>query len=143
MTLLLKNLQKIVQINLKDISYDINKIRKIIGVSHLNLAVLCVDNDYIKYLNKTYRNDDRITDVISFPQLENLVNYPIVNNDECLGDIFLALPYIQERAKSNFNKEIQILVIHGICHLIGFNHTDDKSHEEMVEISMSKDVFII
>lgn len=81
----------------------------------------------IKYLNKTYRNKDKLTDVLSFPIYDNLrkswdiVPGPRIN----LGDIFICRAAMKNQAPQwnhSFHEEFDRLFIHGFLHILGFDH---------------------
>ena len=92
---------------------------------------LCSD-EYIRKLNKKYRNVDKKTDVLSFPLYED-GNFP---PDECLlgaalGDIVISVPTAREQAErlgNSFVREAAFLAIHSTLHLLGYDH--ERSAEE-------------
>ncbi len=88
-------------------------------------------------LNRKYRGIDRITDVLSFPQLEvsrlilfkkgTRTKLSTFNNQTSpiLGDIVINLHQTQRQAKEHsltFNEELKRLLVHGLLHLIGYDH---------------------
>ena len=78
------------------------------------------NNDKVKKYNKTYRNKDIETDVLSFP-LENI-------NNEPLGSIIISSDFITKKAKEFNHKEqdeFNLLFIHGLLHLLGYDHEQD------------------
>lgn len=70
MTLLLRNLQKAVSVNVPKLKQDVQSLRRIMHVQRFDVAVLCVDDNKIQELNKMYRGVDKVTDVLSFPANE-------------------------------------------------------------------------
>lgn len=93
-----------------------------------NIELNICSNRTIKKYNKDYRNKDISTDVLSFPFEE-------INN-EPLGCIVISSQYVQEKAKE-FNHSLQdefnLLFIHGLLHLLGFDHEDENDHGKMRE----------
>ncbi|MBR2651028.1 MAG: rRNA maturation RNase YbeY [Clostridia bacterium] len=89
---------------------------------------------YIKELNRTYRNKDSETDVLSFPLYDNGDFDPI----ECaisavLGDIVISVPRAREQAAqlgNSFTEEVQFLAIHSTLHLLGYDHERSPEDEE-------------
>ncbi len=78
------------------------------------------NNKQIKKYNKTYRNKNDTTDVLSFP-LENI-------NNEPLGTIIISSEFIIKKAKELNHKEqdeFNLLFIHGLLHLLGYDHETD------------------
>lgn len=78
------------------------------------------DNKQIKQYNKLYRNTDKQTDVLSFP-LEDI-------NNEPLGSIIISSDFVIQKSKE-FNHseqdEFNLLFIHGLLHLLGYDHEQD------------------
>ena len=99
-----------------------------------NLNLVFVTKEYQRELNKTYRNIDKTTDVLSFPaDNENL--FP--NEEEDLGELYID-PILTkkqaERHEVTFENELVRLVIHGFLHLIGYDHLTAKERDEMFYI---------
>ncbi len=92
------------------------------------ISVRFVDNEMIHELNKTYRNIDRETDVLSFPLGENGV-YD-VNPDTgayMLGDIVISVQKAMEQAEEyghSLEREIAFLAVHSMLHLLGYDHVN-------------------
>lgn len=86
------------------------------------INIIFVKNDYMRELNKNYRNKDAITDVLTFPS----------DLKGELGDVFIA-PYVaMEQAKAyghTFKREMGFLIVHGFLHALGYDHdTKEKEH---------------
>ncbi|MFA6096564.1 MAG: rRNA maturation RNase YbeY [Candidatus Paceibacterota bacterium] len=83
-------------------------------------------------LNRIYRGKDKVTDVLSFGNTYGSKKDPFVSPrdiPENLGEIFICTERAKEQAKQkghSLKKELSILLIHGILHLAGFDHEDDK-----------------
>ena len=117
--------------------YIKKKIKKVFKFNSLkrkrfSLTILLTDNSKMKYLNKKFRNNNKITDVLSFPNLE-LADFKKKTNTEIyLGDIALSYEIINRRSKdSNFNLEFDKMWIHGYLHLLGYNHKKFKDYKIM------------
>ena len=88
----------------------------------------------IRNLNKTYRGVDRITDVLSF---EGENDDDFISPDggvSYLGEIFICYPRAQRQSrekKHSLDKEIDILLVHGLFHLLGYDHIKDEDFEVM------------
>lgn len=90
-----------------------------------------VTPQYIQELNKTYRNVDSVTDVLSF---ESDGEYDPETNIEYLGDIVICFDQAAKQAElsgHSLESEIALLEIHGLLHLLGFDHMDDEQKQEM------------
>ena len=92
------------------------------------VSITFCDNEYIKKLNKEYRNKDSATDVLSFPlyDLSNEADEPIIDDGALeLGDIVISIERAKEQAKeigNTFLEEIAFLTVHSTLHLLGYDH---------------------
>lgn len=103
-----------------------------------NLNLLLVDRDQIQEMNKTYRNKDKVTDVLSFPQYENLRggSYQILAPEEELGDIIICYDVCRTQANEHsisFREEFLHLAVHGFLHVCGYDHEISESEEKLME----------
>ena len=117
--------------------YIKKKIKKIFKFNSLkkrrfSLTILLTGNSKMKYLNKKFRNKNKITDVLSFPNLEPADLKKKINTEIYLGDIALSYEIINRRSKdSNFNLEFDKMWIHGYLHLLGYDHKKFKDYKVM------------
>ena len=91
------------------------------------LSVLLANDRKIRTLNKKYRGEDRATDVLSFSQNEEEDNL----NSHLMGDVVISTVTAKRQAAEHgltLEEEIVLLLIHGILHLLGFDH--ERSDEE-------------
>jgi len=101
-------------------------------VKKANFSIVFVDNEKIQYLNKNYRNIDRITDVISFAFEDN--ERMVYNNVRFLGEIYICIPRMIEQAESyghSETRELAFLTVHGLLHLLGYDHMTEEDEKEM------------
>lgn len=100
--------------------------------SEASVSLLFCDDARIKALNRDFRGKDKATNVLSFPGPEPLDNR--LDAALALGDIALARETIfreaQEQAKTPDN-HCRHMIVHGLLHLLGFDHEDDEEAEEM------------
>ena len=85
--------------------------------------IIFVGSEEIHEINKTYRNVDRPTDVISFA-LEDTEDVTVYE-ERVLGDIYICLDKVHEQAKEYGHTEIRemaFLIVHGLLHLLGYDH---------------------
>ena len=90
-----------------------------------NLSIVLVGQGRIRELNKRYRGKNRATDVLAFP-----------NQELGLGEIVICLREVKENAKrfsSTFEKELARILIHGILHLLGYDHEKSEAQAQKVE----------
>lgn len=99
-----------------------------------DVSIILVDACEIHNINKTYRNIDRPTDVISFA-LKDSENEMMLEEIEAeLGDIFISVDAVCEQAKEYGHsecREISFLCTHGLLHLLGYDHMNDEDEKEM------------
>ncbi|MBU8905667.1 rRNA maturation RNase YbeY [Desertibacillus haloalkaliphilus] len=101
------------------------------------LSITFVDNERIKEINREYRDKDAVTDVISFALNEQVSDEVEIVGGEIpnlLGDIIISIPRATEQAKSynhSFEREIGFLVVHGILHLLGYDHMTEEEEKQM------------
>lgn len=80
--------------------------------------IIFVDQEYIKELNKEFREKDEVTDVLSFN----------IDSSDTLGEIYICPEYvIKNISKKDFKEEIVRLIVHGILHLKGYDHKEEFS----------------
>lgn len=95
-------------------------------------SIIFVTNEEIRRINKEYRNIDKVTDVISFAFEDNLkIEY---NNMRVLGDIYICIPKMIEQAAyygHSKKRELSFLTVHGLLHLLGYDHTNKDDEEKM------------
>lgn len=136
--ILLKNKIKKIKLNKNKIKKDLNKILNYIGYKNFDLGILFTTNQTIKKYNKKYRKKNIATDILSFPYHTNIKpeqKIKIKNSeDKNLGDIIISLEFAQKKAieqKQSLEKYIQILLVHGIAHLLGYTHDTNKNYFSM------------
>ncbi len=101
------------------------------------LSVIFVDNKQIHEINKQYRNIDKATDVISFALMDSEDSY--VNNEQEveLGDIFISIDAANEQANRyghSFDRELTFLFLHGVLHLLGYDHMNEEDEKKMFQL---------
>ncbi len=106
--------------------------RRKLGQGKCEVGIIFVNNSYIRRLNRKYRKVNRTTDVIAFPMEEHRKITPPIHFSSCLlGDVFISAERAKVQARDlrhSIRKEIAILTIHGILHLLTYDHgkrTDD------------------
>ncbi|MCO4743178.1 MAG: rRNA maturation RNase YbeY [Proteobacteria bacterium] len=105
-----------------------------LDVAEGELSVLLTDDATVHPLNRDWRGKDRPTDVLSFSQVEG---EPIPGAPLMLGDVIISVETASRQADErghSLARELQILLVHGIVHLLGYDHEDDDEAEEMEAI---------
>ena len=115
---------------LKDMLSDFCK-REDLGNVIFNIII--IDNRTIHKINKEYRDKDAPTDVISFA-LEDDKTVIEPDGVRILGDIYISIDKVHEQALEyghSFKRELSFLAVHGLLHLLGYDHME-KSDEEVM-----------
>ncbi|NLM04424.1 MAG: rRNA maturation RNase YbeY [Clostridiales bacterium] len=97
------------------------------------ISLSLVNNEEIRELNKNYRNIDDITDVLSFPMIEEDEDFSIIP-EKILGDIVISVEKAWDQAKEyghSFYREMAFLTVHSMLHLMGYDHVDEDTEKEM------------
>ena len=107
---------------------------KIYGVENAELSVTLTTDEKIHALNKKYRGIDRPTDVLSFAFRESDEPEILGETVEILGDIIISIERAEIQAADfghSFLREIIFLEVHGLLHLLGYDHIEDADRVEM------------
>jgi probable rRNA maturation factor len=92
-----------------------------------SMQIVFVTQEEIHRLNLTYRNIDRPTDVLSFPNDDS--------DDKSLGDIFISIEQAIKQAEEyghGLDREMGFLVVHGYLHLKGYDHHSPEEEKDMM-----------
>ena len=102
------------------------------------LSIAFVNDEEIHRLNREYRKIDRPTDVLSFALLEAQSPSPSMSADAgaptILGDVIISTETARRQADErghSFERELSILLLHGILHLFGYDHETDEEAQRM------------
>lgn len=109
-------------------------VAKIYGVENSEVSITLTDNETIHALNKKYRGIDSATDVLSFALRESEEPQILNAELETLGDIVISLEKAQSQAQEfghSFLREVIFLEVHGLLHLLGYDHIEDADRIEM------------
>jgi probable rRNA maturation factor len=129
MNLQIQNNQNKIKINRRKIRAAILKIMKILECADKEISINFVDDTKIKQLNKQYLGKDKATNVLSFSLRED--EYGNIN-PQVLGDIVISVETAQKDAvygNLTVDQEIDFLIIHGLLHLLGYDH-ENKTEKE-------------
>lgn len=99
------------------------------------VSILLTDDRYIRELNRDYRGIDSPTDVLSFAQLEG-EPMPAQGGEEILGDVVISMPAALRQGEEyghGLRRELAYLTAHGVLHLLGYDHGDEKERAVMRE----------
>ncbi|HZW61874.1 MAG TPA: rRNA maturation RNase YbeY [Candidatus Babeliales bacterium] len=142
--ILIKNTQRTVKLNTKKIKQTAQDILDILGYDDFDLGIWFTTNKTIHEYNLTYRHKDKPTDILSFPNYPDLKAGERIQattaDEKNLGDLILAPEYIKADAKRlgvTFEQRMRRLLVHGVCHLLGYDHIKDEDYKVMFKLEMS------
>ena len=106
----------------------------LLSLSEQEIELIFTDNEEMQEINLTTRGIDKPTDVLSFPY-DNMPNTP-------LGSIVISSDFVEEKSKlynHSFQDEFILLFIHGMLHLLGYDHeVDNGEHRDKEEELITK-----
>jgi probable rRNA maturation factor len=109
----------------------LEKLESVSGIANAgDVCINIIDETAMQALNRDYRNIDSTTDVLSFPAAGDGFPQP----EPILGDIALCLQVIKQNAADQgdeFRTELLWAVVHGLLHLLGWNHETDETYIAM------------
>lgn len=106
------------------------------GLGNMRVEVLLTGEQTLRRLNQTHRGIDKTTDVLSFPNFEGDISPTRV--EQYLGSIAIAYPRAQSQAREyghTLERELGFLAVHGLLHLLGYDHQTSRQENEMRELS--------
>lgn len=123
------------KIDLKDTTYEL--VKKLVKESlqeedrpkESEVSISFVSDTEIKQLNKIYRGIDKVTDVLSFP-IDSKIELP----SPILGDIIISVDAVLRQAeeyKHSYHRELSFLIVHGMFHLMGYDHIEREDKKVM------------
>ena len=119
---------------LQEITRAAEVVGKVYGVENSEVSITLTDDETIHALNKKYRDIDRATDVLSFALRESDEPQILNAEFETLGDIVISVEKAQSQAQEfghSFLREVIFLEVHGLLHLLGYDHIEDADRIEM------------
>ncbi|MEN6374480.1 MAG: rRNA maturation RNase YbeY [Smithella sp.] len=123
------NNQNLIKIDKRKIRSTISKILKHLNCAGKEISITFINDEAIKQLNNQYRNKNKPTDVLSFSLQEG--EFGCINPD-VLGDVVISVETATKNAQKNSlssEQEINFLIIHGLLHLLGYNHENTTREE--------------
>lgn len=138
MRISIQNRQKRILLDLRKVRTAAQKILTELGLLDAELSVLLVDDDQIQDLNRRYLNRDKPTNVLAFPMREGEFS---TLHPHLLGDLVISV----ETAKRQSNRfgldkmeMVILLMIHGILHLIGYEHEGTKKEARKMTLKQKE-----
>jgi len=135
------NRQKQFRIDVGRIRKSFKKLQEALNCADRVVGLLLVDDDEIQKLNKAYLDRDRPTNVLSFAMTEG--EYGNIN-PQTLGDIVISVETAHRDAvtgRIQFMDEVEYLIIHGLLHLLGYNHEGSSAAEAALMHDRERELF--
>jgi probable rRNA maturation factor len=141
------NRQRTVRVALPPLRAFLRRVRDELGLGAAGVTICLVNDAEIAQLNKTFRKKKGPTDVLSFPGVARRRPVSLRRSSatmkagEYLGDIAISPATAQRYAKKHGRKlpgELRVLILHGVLHLLGYDHETDRGEMERIERRLRK-----
>jgi len=140
------NRQRLARIDARRVASLVDATLGAIGRAEANLTVAFVRDRVIRDLNRKFRGNDRVTDVLSFPAEDERGHASEVSIfgsgvSAFLGDIVVSTDTALKQADNaghSFEREVDELVIHGVLHLCGYDHETDRGRMNRLELRLRR-----
>ncbi|KAL3660160.1 hypothetical protein V7S43_014692 [Phytophthora oleae] len=107
-----------------------------------DVGVMLTTDEHVQKLNRKFRKKDKSTDILSFPfhKVRAPGRLPRVKSEEerYLGDIYISPAYVRRQCEdpeleevTTLEERLPVLMAHGLCHLMGYDHEEDDDYERM------------
>lgn len=130
-SLIVQNLQKRYEVDAPALESFLAEVASSVGASDRSATVALVGDARIQELNRDYRGYDKPTDVLSFP----------ADQPDYLGDIVISVETAHRQAHrrgSNLRRELKVLTLHGLLHLLGYDHETDDGQMRRLEYRLRR-----
>ena len=130
-----------IKVDAQKIEQQIGKVLISLDCNEHEISILFIGDQGIRDLNHQFRNIDRSTDVLSFPQI--LAGELEIPGALVLGDVAISLETARCQSEEHglsFEEELTLLLIHGILHLLGYDHEVSDQEEERMR-SKTRELF--
>ena len=126
----IKNPKKYFNIKLKKIS----KMLRIFKNKNVTFTILLTNSLNMKNLNKKFRKKNKSADILSFPSFSKKKLKSIKEKKIYIGDLAASYEIINLRSEKKFLEEFDKVWIHGLLHLVGYDHIKNKDYYKMNKI---------
>jgi len=141
LAVLVSNTQRKVRLSAGSLKMAAGSVLEYMGCPNAELSVLITGDRKMRALNRQYRGMDKTTDVLSFPALEGKAVLKAVSGGEggppmVLGDIVISASRALKQSGEigqTLDDEMVFLLVHGILHLLGYDHEGSPSEKSVME----------
>jgi len=142
----IENHQRAVRVQVRPLELFLQRAKEELGLRGDSVAVRLIRDAEMARLNRKYRGKKRTTDVLSFPDGEKRKpelrgNPKRGQRAAYLGDIAISPVVARRNARAlgrELPEELQILILHGVLHLLGYDHEADRGEMERVEMRLRR-----
>jgi len=142
----IENHQRVVRVQVRPLELFLQRVKNELGLRGDCVAVRLIRDGEMARLNGKYRGKRRATDVLSFPA--EAQSKPVLRatrkrkgRSAFLGDIAISPVVAQRNARllgRGLPEELQVLILHGVLHLLGYDHEADRGEMERVEMRLRR-----
>jgi probable rRNA maturation factor len=141
------NRQRAVRLARRPLEHFLRQVKNELGLEEAGLTVRLVSDREIARMNETFRKKKGPTDVLSFPMVVRRRPTPLgrgrkpAKAKEYLGDIAISPATARRYAKKygrKLSSELRVLILHGVLHLLGYDHETDRGEMDLVERKLRK-----
>ena len=112
----------------------ISKIIRLFKNKNITFTILLTNSTSMKKLNKKFRKKNKATDILSFPTFSNKNLRFIKKKKIYIGDLAASYEIVNSRSKKKFNTEFDKVWVHGLLHLMGYDHVKNEDYYKMNKI---------
>lgn len=134
----IKNTQRTVPMDRAFIIETAQKILDTVHYADFDLGIWITNNKTIRTYNRNFRHKDKATDILSFPYHPTLIAGKRIRvkheEDRNVGDLIISAEYVvkeAEKYKVSLEDRMRVLLVHGVCHLLGYDHIEDHDYRRM------------
>jgi len=133
MAIVVQNRQRTVRIKTPQVKRQLLRVMTYLGCQDQELSVVFANDRLLRELNRTYRDKDRPTNVLAFPQEPIDTSGP---SARLLGDVVVSLSIAEREAQTleqPLEARVVYLLIHGLLHLLGYDHEQSDAAQQRME----------
>lgn len=137
----IKNTLRAEKLDIKKIEVTAQSILTELGYADFDLGIWLTTSATIRKYNRDFRNKDKATDILSFPYHYGLKAGEKITvhteEDKNVGDVIIAVDFVKGLLplyNVTLQERLSILLVHGICHLLGYTHYDEENDEKMSKL---------
>jgi probable rRNA maturation factor len=137
------NRQRKYRISISSLRQFAKTLGKKLRIPDVEFTVVLSNDQVIRRLNRDYRQKDKATDILSFPPGSCGQPHPLHFDNRTLGDMIVSVETARKQAferKHSLNTELRILLIHGLLHLLGYDHETDQGQMRRKELKLQREL---